>query len=138
MVDIIIVLFWRVVSNKGMFMAGGSQIIINKDGITFITPAKFEAKAGQHKFVAGQKVSVQLPRLAVVDQPYILQYLVKNKDNIPLANKPYLLIDQAGNLQKGITSAEGLMKLTTTSSAQNLITHVMVNEIEEAQEAEGE
>ncbi len=56
-------------SNKGMFMAGGSQIIINTDGITFITPAKFEAKAGQHKFVTGQKVSVQLPRLAVADQP---------------------------------------------------------------------
>ena len=29
-------------------MAGGSQIIINKDGMTINTPAKFEAKAGQH------------------------------------------------------------------------------------------
>ncbi len=29
-------------------MAGGSQIIINKDGIKIITPARFEAKAGQH------------------------------------------------------------------------------------------
>lgn len=29
-------------------MAGGSQIIINKNGITLITPSKFEAKAGQH------------------------------------------------------------------------------------------
>lgn len=29
-------------------MAGGSQIIINKDGITIITPAKFESRAGQH------------------------------------------------------------------------------------------
>jgi len=27
----------------GRPMAGGSQIIINKNGITFITPAKFEA-----------------------------------------------------------------------------------------------
>ena len=31
-------------------MAGGSQIIINKNGITFITPGKLEAKAGQHLF----------------------------------------------------------------------------------------
>lgn len=119
-------------------MAGGSQIIINKDGITFITPTKFEAKAGQHKFTAGQQVSSQLPNLPVVDQPYILQYLVKNKDNIPLAHKPYFMIDQAGNLQKSVTNAEGLMKLNTTPSAQNLITHVLMSEIEEAQEAGGE
>lgn len=37
-------------------MAGGSQIIIGKDGIKIITPAKFEAKAGQHKFEGGEKV----------------------------------------------------------------------------------
>ena len=35
-------------------MAGGSQIIINKNGITLITPAKFEAKAGQHLFKGGK------------------------------------------------------------------------------------
>ena len=34
-------------------MAGGSQIIINKDGITILTPRKFEAKAGQHIFKGG-------------------------------------------------------------------------------------
>ena len=37
-------------------MAGGSQIIINSDGIKIITPAKFEAKAGQHLFESGEKV----------------------------------------------------------------------------------
>lgn len=119
-------------------MAGGSQIIINQDGITFITPAKFEAKAGQHKFAGGQQAATQLPRLPVADQPYILQYLVKNKDNVPVANKPYFIIDPAGNLQKGITNSEGFMKLYTTPSAQILMTHVMMNEIEEAQEAGGE
>ena len=44
-------------------MAGGSQIIINKNGITFITPAKFEAKAGQHKFVGGESVKSEVPML---------------------------------------------------------------------------
>ena len=124
--------------SKGHEVAGGSQIIINKDGITFITPAKFEAKAGQHKFESGQKVSTEVPALPMVNQPYILQYLVKNKDNIPLANKPYFIIDQMGNLQKGVTNSEGLMKLNTTPSAQKIIAHVMASEIEEAQEAGGE
>lgn len=44
-------------------MAGGSQIIINKDGIKIITPAKFEVKAGQHKFEGGQKVVTTLPNM---------------------------------------------------------------------------
>lgn len=44
-------------------MAGGSQIIINKNGITFITPSKFEAKAGQHLFKSGEKVEIALPHL---------------------------------------------------------------------------
>ncbi|WP_436872066.1 type VI secretion system Vgr family protein [Acinetobacter haemolyticus] len=122
---------------KIVILAGGSQLEINGGGIFPTTGGKFEAKAGQHKFAGGQQVVAKLPALPIVNQPYILQYLVKTKDNIPLANKPYFIIDQAGNLQKGVTNAEGLMKLKTTPSAQDLVTHVMASEIEEAQEVGG-
>lgn len=44
-------------------MAGGSQIIINKNGITVITPGKFEAKAGQHLFKSGAEVGVNIKGL---------------------------------------------------------------------------
>lgn len=44
-------------------MAGGSQIIIDKDGIKIITPAKFETKAGQHLFKDGALVNMPLPYL---------------------------------------------------------------------------
>lgn len=44
-------------------MAGGSQIIINKNGITVITPAKFEVKAAQHLFKAGAEVGVNIKGL---------------------------------------------------------------------------
>ncbi|WP_111886108.1 hypothetical protein [Acinetobacter sp. CFCC 11171] len=55
-------------------MAGGSQIIINQDGITIITPAKFEAKAGQHLFQSG----AQVPMLKnVLAQPICIECLVK-------------------------------------------------------------
>jgi uncharacterized protein (DUF2345 family) len=116
-------------------MAGGSQIIISKEGIKIITPAKFEAKAGQHLFENGQKVSAQLPSLPVPDQPYVLQYLVKDKKNIPLANKPYFIIDEDGNLQKGTTNNQGFMSLKTTAESKNIVSRVMANEIEEAQDA---
>ncbi|SPL69615.1 hypothetical protein [Acinetobacter stercoris] len=47
-------------------MAGGSQIIINKDGIKVITPGKFESHAGQHKFTSGEKVTMPLTSLPTV------------------------------------------------------------------------
>lgn len=49
-------------------MAGGSQIIISKNGITIITPAKFEAKAGQHLFKNGSNVPNQIPYLPLVSK----------------------------------------------------------------------
>ena len=73
----------------GRPMAGGSQIIINKNGITFITPAKFEAKAGQHLFKSGEKdeakagqhlfksgEKVALPAMAL-PQPICIECLMK-------------------------------------------------------------
>ena len=41
--------------------AGGSQIKINASGIFPTTGGKFEAKAGQHKFIPGNKVDYSLP-----------------------------------------------------------------------------
>lgn len=115
-------------------MAGGSQIIINKDGIKIITPAKFEAKAGQHLFKSGADVDYDVPYLPDKENPYILHYLVKNQDNEVLGNKPYLLIDEDGNVQKGVTNKDGLMKLKTTSTQKTIVTRVLNTEIEEAED----
>lgn len=115
-------------------MAGGSQIIINKDGIKIITPAKFEVKAGQHLFKGGAHVDAPVAALPDLENPYILQYLVKNKENEVLANKSYLLIDDDGNIEKGVTNKEGFMKLKTTSSQKNIVTRVLNSEIEEAED----
>ena len=109
--------------------AGGSQIKLNGSGIFPVTSGKFEAKAGQHLFMDGATISPQMPVLPEMDNPYILQYLVKNKENQALMKRPYLLIDE-----KGVTDRNGFMNLKTTASAQSLTTRVMVNEIEEAEE----
>ena len=114
--------------------AGGSQIKLNGSGIFPVTSGKFEAKAGQHLFMDGATISPQMPVLPEMDNPYILQYLVKNKENQALMKRPYLLIDESGNIQKGVTDRNGFMNLKTTASAQSLTTRVMVNEIEEAEE----
>ncbi|MDM1271157.1 DUF2345 domain-containing protein, partial [Acinetobacter indicus] len=41
--------------------AGGSQLRINASGIFPTTASKFEVKAGQHQFVPGTKVNMNLP-----------------------------------------------------------------------------
>ncbi|RKG35670.1 hypothetical protein D7V21_02010 [Acinetobacter guerrae] len=115
-------------------MASGSQIIINKNGVTVITPGKFESKAGQHKFENGAKVKYQLPHIPDVSNPYVLQYLVKNKENQAMVNKPYLSIDEDGNIRKGKTDENGFMQLTKMPSPQKVTTWVMMNEIEQAKE----
>ncbi|CAP02942.1 hypothetical protein ABSDF_p10007 (plasmid) [Acinetobacter baumannii SDF] len=115
-------------------MAGGSQIIISSDGITIKTPNEFKVFAGQHQFKSGAKVNATLPSLPDAENPYILQYLVKNKDNLAVSNKPYILMDEDGNVQRGLTTDEGFIKLKTTPSAQTVVTRVMMNEIEEANE----
>lgn len=59
-------------------MAGGSQIIINKNGITVITPGKFEVKAGQHLFKGGAHVQSVMPSFSS---------LATNKDNYSFTNR---------------------------------------------------
>lgn len=77
-------------------MAGGSQIIINKDGIKIITPAKFEAKAGQHLFKSSERVSTALPMLPALGDKndYNLRYLLKDKDQNILSHQNILRFSQ--------------------------------------------
>ncbi len=115
-------------------MAGGSRIQIDDQGITISTGGKIVFQAGQHKFESGVKINTVIPPLPDAENPYILQYLVKNTENLAVSNKPYILMDEDGNVQRGLTSDEGFIKLKTTPSAQTVVTRVMMNEIEEANE----
>ncbi|WP_141654922.1 DUF2345 domain-containing protein, partial [Acinetobacter venetianus] len=114
--------------------AGGSQIKLNGSGIFPTTGGKFEVKAGQHLFMGGAKANPVIAALPDVENPYVLQYLVKNKESQVMADKPYILFDEEGNVQKGKTDQKGFMKLKTSPSAQKIMTLVMMNEIEQAGE----
>jgi type VI secretion system secreted protein VgrG len=50
-------------------MAAGSQIRIDKNGITITTPNRFIANAAQHVFQSGASVDVQLPILPNLNYP---------------------------------------------------------------------
>ncbi|MND63872.1 Phage-related baseplate assembly protein [compost metagenome] len=116
--------------------AGGSQVKITGSGIFMTTGGKFEVKAGQHLFMGGGSVNSSLPQLPEADNPFVLQYLVKNKENQVVSEKPYILLDDEGNIHRGTTDKDGFMKLKTTSASQNVTTRIMMNEIEQAEEEE--
>lgn len=85
--------------------AGGSQIKLNGSGIFPTTGGKFEAKAGQHKFVEGEKVEV--PPIKLNSSPCYLTYQVTDSDGKPLKNKNYLIFMSDGSLKKGKTNSNG-------------------------------
>ena len=99
-------------------MAGGSQIIINKNGITLITPAKFEAKAGQHLFKGGEKVNTVLPK---INPYYSGYYVIRDRETQnPIANYPYELLLQDGRKVIGNTNRKGETLFVNTTTAQNV------------------
>lgn len=104
-------------------MAGGSQIIINKDGIKIITPRKFEAKAGQHIFKGGAKVQTELPFLPE-GTAYNLKYLFTDDDGIPYKSTPYTAIYPNGSEIKGITDEDGYSSTFFSSEEKDIQIHL--------------
>ena len=49
-------------------MAGGSQILIDDQGITISTGGKIVYQAGQHKFEGGRRVKAEIPPLPIVNE----------------------------------------------------------------------
>ena len=104
-------------------MAGGSQVIINKAGITFITPAKFEAKAGQHLFKNGEKIDSKLPFLPEGTN-YNLRYLFTDDEGKPYRNIAYTATYPNGAEVKGITDKEGYSSTFFSSEEKSIKIHL--------------
>ncbi|PWB13238.1 hypothetical protein DCO44_14930 [Acinetobacter sp. AM] len=111
-------------------MAGGSQIIISKEGIKIITPAKFEARAGQHLFKSGERVSTALPTLPVLGDKndYNLRYLLKDKDQNILSQQKYIAFLPNGASVEGTTDEDGYTELFKTIQSEDIFIHLYTNE----------
>jgi uncharacterized protein (DUF2345 family) len=100
-------------------MAGGSQIIINQDGIKIITPAKFEAKAGQHLFKKGTKIATKLPFLPE-GTAYNLKFLFTDDDGIPYKNTSYTATYPNESEVRGITDQDGYSSTFFSSEEKDI------------------
>jgi type VI secretion system secreted protein VgrG len=104
-------------------MAGGSQIIIDKNGITLITPGKMEAKAGQHLFKSGAKVDIIrtiLPDIRVKTEHRNFQ-AIHSETNEILKEIPYSILNKrTGQKIYGHTDDEGMTKTIKSAETDEL------------------
>lgn len=105
-------------------MAGGSQIIINKDGIKIITPARFEAKAGQHLFKSGVKINYSLPDLPEVSPLYSnkvdVYNIFANESFKNVENLNYSVLYDNGEFKKGSLDKYGRTNRIKSSEKKNV------------------
>ncbi|AMW79735.1 hypothetical protein AMD27_13075 [Acinetobacter sp. TGL-Y2] len=104
-------------------MAGGSQIIINKNGITVITPGKFEAKAGQHLFKSGEHTNYELPILPSVKEidRKSMRFDLSQLDSLSdFSNTKYRVYKNNGSFHEGLLDSRGRTKRIFTEDTQEL------------------
>ncbi|WP_205669681.1 hypothetical protein [Alkanindiges illinoisensis] len=103
--------------------AGGSQVKISAQGIEVITGGKFEAKAGQHQFLGGEKVDVLrtfLPDIRV-DSHHRNFKAINATTNEVIAGIPYSILNKRTGLKiYGYTDDEGLTKTIHTPEPDEL------------------
>lgn len=92
-------------------MAGGSQIVINNQGITITTNGKNVFKAGQHIFKNGEKVD--LVRTFLPDSRSCLEHrcfrAIDAANNEILQDIPYSILNKRTGLKVyGYTDKDGL------------------------------
>ncbi|MFW1851229.1 DUF2345 domain-containing protein, partial [Acinetobacter guillouiae] len=91
---------------KIILIADGSQVEISSAGVLPTTAGKFEVKAGQHKFLGGERVNFEIPFLPSKNI-YSHQFILKNKQGEIMPNTNYVLNGANGKKFKGKTDKDG-------------------------------
>ena len=89
--------------------AGGSQLKINGSGIFSTTGGKFEVKAGQHLFVGGQKIPLDIP---LMPNEVRKQLVLKYHDDEPVMSTNFIIKYADGAKISGITNDKGIADIT--------------------------
>uniref|UniRef100_UPI0020909840 DUF2345 domain-containing protein n=3 Tax=Moraxellaceae TaxID=468 RepID=UPI0020909840 len=104
--------------------AGGSQIKINGSGIFPTTGGKFEVKAGQHSFVSGEKLVVDLPSFPeLITKKFTKKFIARNDIGKPMPNIKYMAFFESGNIETGKTNAKGETTLFQTDIQEKIFIH---------------
>ena len=113
----------EIIAKEGIKLnAGGSQIEI-ADGVKINTGGKFEAKASEHKFIAGGSILLNLPFLPNLRSKLFHRKVqfINEITNEPLAEMPYKFIDrQTNQIFEGVTDVKDETKLIKTVNQDTL------------------
>jgi type VI secretion system secreted protein VgrG len=90
-----------------VFSAGGSQIRISAQGIEVITSGKFEAKAGQHQFLGGEKADISIPVLPRFQNKNWIALEHLDADNQSFANLGYKIFFENNQTIEGKLDQQG-------------------------------
>ncbi|AYO55763.1 type VI secretion system Vgr family protein [Acinetobacter wuhouensis] len=102
-------------NKKIVLIAGGSQIEISSGGVLPTTPAKFEVKAGQHKFVGGAKVDVKIEEMPMLGLNYLSFFATDKTGNKLPSGTGYVLYGADGSIVTGKLSEDGYIKTPPSS-----------------------
>lgn len=102
--------------------AGGSQLIVNGNGVFIKTGGKFESKAGQHIFLGGENISIPKYDLPKIEKNrFSLRFAPFgndiNFDLMGFINQPYKIINKESGeiLSSGIITGKKLPRVFSDS-----------------------
>lgn len=99
----------EITANKKIVLtAAGSSLEINASGVFIRTNALFKAKAGQHLFLGGEKVAMDLP---LMPNEVRKQLLIQYHDDTPVQGTRFTLKYQNGQRYSGVTNAKGIAEI---------------------------
>lgn len=104
-------------------MAGSSQIIINSNGITIITPREFKVHAGQHIFKSGEMVDTKMLFLPE-GTTHNLRYLFTDDDGVPYKKTSYIATYPNGTEIRGVTDNDGYSSTFFSSEEKDIKIHL--------------
>ncbi|WP_353162293.1 type VI secretion system Vgr family protein [Acinetobacter guillouiae] len=100
---------------KIILIADGSQVEISSAGVLPTTAGKFESKAGQHKFLGGQKIDAKIEELPLLGLNYLSFFATDKKGNKLPAGTGYVLYGSDGSVITGKLSEDGFIKTPPSS-----------------------
>lgn len=94
-------------NKKIVLTAAGASLEISAAGIEIRTPALFQAKAGQHLFLAGEKVAMEYPALPAFKQNNWIDLAYFDPDQQPYADLGYKIFFENHQTISGKLDAQG-------------------------------
>lgn len=99
--------------------AGGSQLIVNGNGVFIKTGGKFEVKSGQHVFTSGEKVSYEVPELPKIG-PYAVDFLFLSLAGTEIENAKIQMYepDKKEIIWESLTNSTGKSSLSVQEESK--------------------